>query len=84
MQPLLGVPEGLVVVETVFLLATALILPRLSKVEELRWEAKDRTVEGSEEVAAMGGDGVAQGIEGGRTPADRSEQGDEEWGGSHM
>ena len=70
MLPLLGVPGGLVAVGAMLPLATALILPRLSKVGKPRGEAKDRTVEVSEEVDVMVGDGEGQGVKGVLTLAD--------------
>ena len=78
MLPLLDVPEELVVVGTMLPLTTALILPRLSKVEELRGEVKDRKLRASGEAEASVGDDLAQEVEGGTIRAGGCGPGDEE------
>ena len=70
-------------VGTMLPLATAMILPCLSKVGNPRGEAKDRTVEVSEEVNAMVGDGKGLGIEGVTFPADGGGRGGAERRGAH-
>ena len=83
MQPLLDVPEGLVVVVTILPLATAMILPHLFKMGELRGEVKDRNARASGKANAMEGDGVALGTEGGMPPADEGGPGNEDKRGVH-
>ena len=83
MQPLLGVPGGLVAVGTILPLATALILPHLSKVEELQGEVQDRNARASGKADAMEGNGVALGTKGGTPPADEGGQGNEDKHGVH-
>ena len=64
-------------VGTILPLATALILPRLSKVGELQVEVKDRNARASGKADAVEGDDGVQEVGGGTIPADEGGQGDE-------